>query len=283
MTATTTFISSRDGTRLALYRWSPRQASEPAATVVLVHGGAEHLGRYEHVATALTEAGFAVVGTDLRGHGRSEGRRGYLRTIESYLEDVDAAVAAAEPGPRFLLGHSMGGLVAIRWVLDAGRRCDGLVLSSPFFGFTANIPRTKLVAARILARVVPRLSLPAGLSGADVSRDPETQRAYETDALINRTANVRWLVAIEAAQAEVKARAGEIRVPLLCLYAGADRLVDATRTADVIAKVGSPDKTLECLDGYAHELFNEPMADRERVLARVVQCGPPVAILIGHL
>ena len=264
----TTFVSSRDGTRLALYRWSPR--ATPAATVVLVHGGAEHLGRYEELATTLTDAGFAVLGVDLRGHGHSEGARGYLRAMESYLEDVDAAVAVVETEPRFLLGHSMGGLIAIRWVIDTHRRCDGLVLSSPFFGFTPTIPRVKLVAARLLARVVPRLSMTGGIKGVDVSRDPETQRAYDTDPLINRTANVQWLRAIEAGQAEVDARAAEIRVPLLCMYAGADRLVDAARTASVMARVSSPDKAVERLEGHAHELFNEPPEDRKRIFGRTV-------------
>src|SRR5687767_5988962 len=98
--------TSRDGTRLQLYRWSPSVA--PIGGVVLVHGGAEHLGRYTHVAGALTEAGFEVAGVDLRGHGRSAGARGYLEDMRQYLEDVDVAVAAlGSRRPRFLVGHSL--------------------------------------------------------------------------------------------------------------------------------------------------------------------------------
>src|SRR5581483_3125752 len=189
---------SADGTSLHHSIW---QADAPRAVVALLHGYAEHIARYEHVARALNAAGITVHGCDLRGHGRSAGPRGHIDRFDDYLDDARALVTAArsEKLPLFVLGHSNGGLIATHHVLRQPEGIAGLVLSSPFFGLKLAVPAVKVMAARVASRVYPRLALPSGLHGADVSRDPTVQADYDRDPLNNKAATARWFTETMAA------------------------------------------------------------------------------------
>jgi alpha-beta hydrolase superfamily lysophospholipase len=268
--AITRLLLARNGTQLTHYRW-PAPPS-PIGEALLLHGYGEHLGRYRHVARALSRIGLSVSGCDLRGHGLSGGPRAYIERFSDYLEDLEVAlgdVGSRSKGPIVIVAHSMGALVAMRYLLERPAAASALVLSSPFLRVRLAIPRAKEWAGRLFSILWPRLSLPNGIRGEDVSRDLDVARDYDRDPLNNKNANSRWYTETLDAQRVVFERAGEIALPLLCLYGGDDRLADPDRTAEVMARIGSVDKTTERLPGQFHEIFNEPEADRERTLQAV--------------
>ncbi len=238
-----------------------------------MHGYGEHIGRYDHVGSALANAGLSVYGCDLRGHGRSAGPRGHIQHFSQYLDDAEALVSRARSSglPVFVLGHSNGGLIATHHVFEHPVGVAGIVLSSPFFGLKLAVPAIKIAAGRIASRVYPQLKLPSGLHGADVSRDPVVQRDYDNDPLNNKHATARWFTETTAAQQSAYDRAPALTVPCLVLHGGADRIADPARTEAVAARFGSRDKTVAVLPGQFHEIFNEPAADRAATLVRVTE------------
>jgi alpha-beta hydrolase superfamily lysophospholipase len=264
------FFAAPDGTQLHEMIWDP--SGPPSGTVALVHGYGEHIGRYDWTARALGASGWRVHGFDLRGHGRSAGARGYIARFDEYLDDLGAVLERARPAapaPLFLLGHSLGGLIATAFVLDRQARVDGLILSSPFFRLKLAVSPLKLAAGRLASRLWPGLRLPTGLRGTDVTRDPELQADFERDPLNNKHGTARWFTEATRMQDEVLARAREITLPCLFMQAGADRVADPRGTEEVFARLGSSDRTLKLYADQYHELFNEPPADREKTIAEL--------------
>ncbi len=261
-------FAAGDGTSLYEETWAPSGAQR--GTVVIVHGYGEHIGRYQHVAKALTQAGFAARGADLRGHGKSGGKRGLVLRFDEYLDDTALLIARAREatgGPLFLLGHSFGGLIATHVALRGSPKLDGLLVSSPYYALAMKVPAIKIFVGKIASSIVPGLSLPTGLKGADVSHDPEIIAAYDSDPLNNKNATARWFTEATAAQESAFARAGEIKLPTFFMVGGADHVADPKRAEEVFARIGAADKKIEVYAGQFHEIFNERPADRERTLA----------------
>jgi alpha-beta hydrolase superfamily lysophospholipase len=265
-------FNANDGTNIHEVVWPAEGTAH--ASVVLVHGYGEHIGRYSHVAKALTQAGFHVRGTDLRGHGQSGGTRGYCDRFGEYLDDLSQLIGRARENapelPIFLLGHSFGALIATKFLIDrptAG--VAGLALSSPYFALKLQVPKAKVIAGRIMSKLYGKMALPAGLKGEDVSRDPEIQANYDKDPLCNKKATARWFTEASDAQDFVLANASRLTLPLLLLAGGADPIADPARSEQVFGQVGSSDKTLEVLPGQKHEIFNELAEDRKKTLDRV--------------
>lgn len=183
-----------------------------ARTVVaLLHGFAEHAGRYSHVVKAWAERGIATLAMNLRGHGKSEGARGACLTFSEYLDDARELVEFVRrrlpDAPRFLYGHSFGGLVATSLLLDKPAPWRGLLLTSPNFRIAMKVPLIKRLAGRIASVVAPGFGLPSGLVGADMTHDPAAARAYDSDPLIFKNARARWFTEATAAQGRATARA----------------------------------------------------------------------------
>jgi alpha-beta hydrolase superfamily lysophospholipase len=241
-------------------------------TAVIVHGLGEHSGRYAHVIAALQASGLSVIAYDHRGHGRSPGAKGVIPTSTTLLEDLAGVLDQAPPGPRVLLGHSMGATVAARFVAEGleerpapwHREVDALILSSP--ALTNNlgrVARIKLALARTLA---PNLALPNQLDVAKVSHDPAEVHAYKTDPLIHDRVSARLADFILDSGAFVRERAGKWRVPTLLMFAGADALVDPRGSRGFA--VNSPDVVrAHEFAGLYHELFNEAEPARSEVFA----------------
>jgi alpha-beta hydrolase superfamily lysophospholipase len=221
---------------------------------------------------------------DLRGHGESGGTRGFVRRFGDYLEDLravlaDATVAlaglpgapAASPPPQaqrpILLGHSMGGLVALQFALAYPDSLRALALSSPFLGLKLAVPGWKRTLGLVASVLAPKLRMPSGLNPADLSHDSEVGRSYAADPLVTHEATARWFTETTAAQADVWVRAGRVRVPTLMQVAGDDRIVDAAVSQTVFDRLGAVDKNLTVYPGLFHEIFNEAEADRRRVLS----------------
>lgn len=264
-----------DGLELRWRGWLP---PEPAGVVVIVHGLAEHGGRYRETAEAFAARGWAVYAGDLRGHGLSPdpagAKRVHVNRFTDYFLDVDAFVALARqrhPGlPLFLLGHSMGGLITISYVLDRPAGLAGAVISSPALGTHPDYspPRLLRLLVALLERVAPRLRFPSDLDTEAISRDPGVVKAYLEDPLVSRKVSARWYAEIVRAMGRAHAQASSLRIPLLLMQSGADRLVDPAAPARWA--LSAPEGLVERVDwnGFYHEMFNEP--EKQQVQARAL-------------
>lgn len=275
----TTFTAS-DGENLAAYHWPLAEGRPRRGTVLLVHGLGEYAGRYHHVAQHLNDWGFAVRAYDHYGHGRSAGPRGGLnhdmRLLDDLADMVDTARAHMPEGlPLVLLGHSMGGLVAARFVAMHIRPVDALVLSSPALDPGLNAVQKLLLAT--LPRLVPNLRVGNGLNARFISHDPAVVQAYESDPLCHNRISARLARFIAEAGPATVARAAHWQVPTLLMWAGADRLVNPAGSRAFAA--AAPDRVVQsrCFEGLYHELFNElDAAPVFEVLQRWLEKHAPV-------
>ena len=266
-------LTTADGLSLHLHRW-PRPAGPVSGSVLLVHGLGEHGGRYGPVAAHLVAQGWAVIGYDQRGHGRSGGPRGGLPAADSLLADLGRMVEQARsalPGPLVVLGHSMGGLLVARYGAEAlaprpapwWQPVDALVLSSPALDPGMGAAQKLLLA--VAAPLVPNLALGNGLDPTWVCSDPAVVKAYIADPLTHDRITPRLARFIVDAGVLVRQRSPQWATPTLLLYAGADRCV-APRGSDAFA-AAAPTAVLQAhrYDDLAHEIFNEP--GQARVMA----------------
>jgi acylglycerol lipase len=256
------------GLRLYRQAWVPD--GDARALLVLVHGLCEHSGRYHHVAARLAADGYAVQALDHRGHGRSEGTRALIDRMGNAVADLHALVEATAPAhsglPVIMLGHSMGGLLAVCFALAHQERLSGLILSAPLAALEAASPATRL-AARVLSALTPRLGV-IRVDSALISRDPEVVRAYDSDPLVfHGKLPARTVFELERAVRSLPASVHAITVPTLIMYGTADRLCPPAGSLGLRDCIGAQDKTLNVYDGLYHEIFNEP--EQERVLEDV--------------
>ena len=262
-----TFTAS-DGDNIALQEWPLPDGVPLRGAVVLVHGLGEHAGRYDHVARRLNSGGFAVRGYDQYGHGESGGPRGGLPNDDRLLLDladvVDATRIRLPDGvPLILLGHSMGGLVAGRFVALKRRPVDGLVLSSPALDPGLGAVQKLLLA--IVPKVAPNLRVGNGLNVDYISHDPATVAAYLADPLVHDRISGRLAKFIADGGPATVARAAQWTVPTLLMYAGGDRLVNPAGSRAFAAAAPKAVVTSHCFPEHYHELFNE--LEREPVFA----------------
>ena len=259
-----TFVAS-DGDNIAIQDWPLQHGSVLRGVVVLVHGLGEHAGRYDAVAKKLNDWGFAVRGYDQHGHGESGGVRGGLPTDRRLLVDLADIVATTRTRmdkgcPLILLGHSMGGLVAARFVSLKSRAVQGLVLSSP--ALDAGLGRWQKLMVTVLAKVLPGFRVGNGLDVAALSHDRGVILAYQTDPLVHDRISARLARFISQGGAAVLAAAPAWKVPTLLLYAGDDRLVNPAGSRAFADAVPSKLITAQCFDAMFHEIFNEPDANQ---------------------
>ncbi len=261
-------FAAADGLLLMRQAWRPQGVA--AAVLAVVHGYGEHGGRYRGLAEDMATRGYALHVYDLRGHGRSGGRRGHLDRFTDYLDDTAVflgAVREEQPGrPLYLLGHSLGGLIASAYAED--RPTDalaGLILSSPFLRLGTPVPSLRIGTARLLSLAAPALNIGNTLDPAALSHDHEVVRAYGIDPLNHHVATARWAAEVLAAQSAALSAAGRIRLPLLLLYGDADAVADPRAGRELYERAAAQDKTENCYEGFYHEIFNE--TGREAVFA----------------
>jgi len=267
--------TSDDGHKLHLARWET-----VGPDVLLVHGYAEHAGRYTHVIEALAAAGWRVTLVELRGHGQSDGVRGHTDRWHGYIEDVQAAVATLD-GPFVMVGHSLGGLVACGTLLEPLHpACVGVALSNPYIQNKVETSGLQQKALRVAARLVPRLRFKSPLSPNAISRDPEVVRRYETDPLVFGTLTPGWVNQIEVLQNHIQASARQGTTPMLMLVGTGDLISDPDTNQRVAREWGGPHE-VEVYEGLYHELFNEP--EQDAVIARLLAWMEPLKEVIrGH-
>lgn len=261
-------LRTRDGLALATWHFP---VARPRARIVLFHGYADHVGRYPHVIAALTGAGYDVHAFDLRGHGHSEGVRGHVLRFQSYLDDVDLFLEELPRDglPRFLISHSLGGLLALRYVLERPDAFAGLAASSPYLHLATDVHFLREALATAVSRLAPALLTKSPIAAKALSHDPAMVQAYIDDPLVFKTFNARWFFESRSAQEVVLERAPEIRLPVLLMLGSADPIAAPERGRQVFQLLGSLDKTLKVYDGFLHEIFNE--TERERVIRDLVE------------
>lgn len=236
----------------------------PRAIIVLVHGYGEHMGRYQHVITALTGRGYVVYTIDHRGHGESEGPRANVERFGYFVDDVHRLVLRARVEhpdlPLLMIGHSMGGLIAVHYALRHQSTLVALVLSGPALQIGDDVSPLIKKLSSVIARVAPSLPVtPASKSPESVlSRDPVVQELFDSDPLCY-TGKVRARMGYELMKAaeEGRGRAAELRLPLLVMYGTQDRLVNPSGAKLLYERAGSADKTIRAWDDCRHEIFNE--------------------------
>jgi alpha-beta hydrolase superfamily lysophospholipase len=246
--------------QLAVYDWI-LPATQPLATVLLVHGLGEHAGRYGELAANLHQWGFAVRAYDQQGHGQSEGARGDMLRPGSLQADLCRVIDDTRQRPTLadtpliLLGHSMGGLVVARTLAEQLRPVDAAVLSSPALGAFPTLFQKMLLAT--LPRVVPHLRVDNGLKTEWVARDPDVVKAYQADPMVHRRISTGLAAWILNNGTQTLEDAAQWSVPTLLLYAGQDRLVNAQASADFAQAAPKSVVQAQCFEGMYHEIFND--------------------------
>jgi lysophospholipase len=247
------------GLRLRYLSW---EVADARAAVIIVHGLSDHAARYGGVAKALAETGVSTYAFDLRGHGLSAGRRGHVRAFGCFLQDVDRfrrevlGLADADT-PLFLLGHSMGGLIALRYQQEYVGAFRGAIVISPWLATAMPLPRWKSTASNLLARVLPAAPFSSKLVPEHMSHDVAAVRAYREDPLIHDRITPRLFAEASREMGVAFQRADRIQGPLLLLLAGADRVVDTERSLLFARSLSGRDVTLNVYPGYYHEILHE--------------------------
>ncbi len=257
------FIQAADGLQIFTRRWD---AAQSKAACVVIHGLGEHSGRYEALAHDLTGRGFSVWVLDLRGHGRSQGRRGDCRSVGEYTADMDLLmdkVREATPTlPRILIGHSLGGLLTLRYAVEHPEKIKAVAVSSPALRLALKLPKIKVALAECLDRVAPLTPIPNGVNPRLLSHNPEVVQRYRSDPLVDRVITARCAILLREAMRESSALAARLRIPCLILQAGNDAICDADAAGEFAE--AAPQRLIEFrrYDGLYHEIFNEPERDR---------------------
>lgn len=264
---TGTFSNSR-GVEIFYQCWT---VDQPRGAVVLVHGLGEHSGRYGNLISALAGSRISFFAPDHQGHGRSGGKRGHIDDFADYRADIkqfaDQIVKPQTPDiPLICLGHSMGGLIAAGFALDHQKDLTALILSAPAFIPGGEVPAIQVKAARIISRLLPRLTRSNQLDPGDLSHDRQTVDAYLADPLVHDRISTRWFISFLAEADRCLARAPELTLPLLVVQGAADKIVSPDGSRAFHQEAGSADKSLEVFDGLFHETMNERPEDREIVL-----------------
>ncbi len=246
------------GVRIWWQAWRPDAAR---AVLAIAHGLGEHSGRYGNVVEHVVPQGYAVYALDHRGHGRSGGTRGHIDRFTQYTADLHRMIELAREAehglPVFLLGHSLGGTIALQYALERPQGLAGLIVSSPALGQRFPVPAGKLLLARAMSHLAPAFCQHSGLPAAGLSHDPRVGAAYVADPLVHDLVSARFFTEMMASIQTILARAGEIKLPFLLLMSDDDPIVDSPAMRRLYESVAAADKTKREYVGFYHEGFNE--------------------------
>ena len=250
---------SSDGLDMYARGWAPQ--GQPKAAIMLIHGHGEHVGRYDHVAAALTENGYAMLGFDLRGHGKSAGTRGHtpsynalMDDIASFSQQVDQRYAGL---PRFLYGHSMGGNLVLNYALCRKPDLGGVIATGPWLKLAFDVKASQMIPIKVLNRIAPGFYQHSPVAAEQLSHDQAIARAYQQDPMVHDLISIRLLLVIHDSGLWALEHAAEFPLPLLMMHGAADPVTSAEASQEFAGKAG--DKvTLKLWDGMYHEIHNEP-------------------------
>ncbi|HTP00637.1 MAG TPA: lysophospholipase [Anaerolineales bacterium] len=260
-----TFESSwTDARGLKFYSrgWEPDRA--PGAAVAFLHGLGDHIGRYAHIAEALSAAGYAMMGMDWRGHGQSGGQRGYAPSLEALMQDIDLLldnVRARYSGlPTFLYGHSLGAIMALNYALRRKPDLAGVIATDPALHSELEEQQFKVALVRLLGGVAPTVALASGLKTSMLSHDPQIEQAYINDPLVHDRISFGLGKVLLAANEYALKHAAEFQLPLLLMHGSLDTIAYPSSSREFAAAAGDK-ATLIVWDGMYHEIHNELKKD----------------------
>lgn len=264
-------VPTDDGVILRGRWW---KAPSPRAIVVIAHGFGEHGGSYNHVAEEFARShALDVVAVDFRGHGRSPGRRGFIRRYDDFVDDLRAVVNWAARQRKglslFLLGHSNGGQVALRLATEGCRPIKGLIVSNPAIRIAMAVPRIKIMVGKLLRAVAPWVTLSSGSPSTDLTSDPRMRINFQNDPLRHNRINPHFYFGMVQGEKFLLSRAQSIRLPLLMILGSHDPVIDPNTSRALFEQIASQDKTLLIYPGMLHEPLNE--VGREQVVGDVVR------------
>jgi alpha-beta hydrolase superfamily lysophospholipase len=232
--------------------------NEGEKAIIVLHGACEHSGRHMNLIKFLWERGYSVFAPDLRGHGRSEGKQVHINDFSEYLLDLQKMIEISmiENHQIHLFGHSMGGLIATRYVQEYQPNISSLILSSPLFGWK-DMPKIEILAAKVISKVWPTFYFWNTVDETALSHDPEVAQKYHNDLLVCNGGTARLGAEIEKNFILLFEKAELVKVPLLLLVGGADRITDPKSSIRFFEKAGSKNKDYYIFEGMFHEIFNE--------------------------
>ena len=241
--------------------WIEKPSDPPKARVLLVHGMSEHSGRHRNTVAALLAAGYLVVRFDLRGAGKSGGRRQWIERFSDYVDDAARVYQWADRelprAPWFALGHSLGGAVACHFAAHFSSELHGLVLSAPAFRAGGAISPIKIAVGTVLERFFPTLRLPAGADHGAISRDPAEVEAFRSDALSFHRQTLRMGVQTLAAMARMPEKCALIRCSTLLVHGSHDRLTRMEGSFELLRALPPGDRSMHVIPGGYHEPHND--------------------------
>lgn len=250
-------VMTADGLRLHVRTCTPGGDS-PCSTILFIHGGGDHGGRYLHVAERLAERGWRSIVPDYRGHGASDGERWDVDRYETYLADL-ARVLEHCGQPKedtVLLGHSFGGLLAARWS-EVAPLPRATVLTSPLLGLAVQVPVWKRCLGQLLLYVAPKTRFRSGLDPKNMMHDPERLAQRKLDPYLQKVLTARWFFAMQHCIADTWRDAVAMNAPLLVLQGADDRTVLPTASQDWMERTASVEREFHAFPGHVHELLNE--------------------------
>jgi alpha-beta hydrolase superfamily lysophospholipase len=262
---------NKEGLNFYVQGWEPE--SKPKAVLALIHGIGEHTGRYAHVGEAFNNAGYALVGFDLRGHGKSGGPRGHFPSIDAVMQDMDEFFGFLrerypKDTPFFIYGHSLGGLLTLTFALKKQPDVKGIVVTGPGLRSALQEQKAKLMMAKLLGTIAPTLTVSSDLDVKMISHDPKVVDAYIHDPLVHNKMSMGFGKSGLSAIDFVFANASNFSVPLLVMYGSEDKITYPSGGQDFV-KLVKGDVTFKLWDGMYHEVHNE--AGKAEVFKVVIQ------------
>ena len=273
-------FQTSDGTTLWVRQWLPADA--PFSVIFVAHGGADHGGRFKHLAERWSRQGALVIAHDHRGQGRSGGPPGHVDSFTQYWNDLNELQlkirqeAMVEHLPWFLFGHSMGGLITLGYLCEfrssASDLPRGAIISAPLLGLTMKVNPFKELLGKLMLRISPTFAVDPNLPAEYLCRDSAVVEAYRSDPERTRVVSAGWAHAMDLAIAHVNEQVNSVTTPLYWYAGDADKICDTEQSRRAFATLKAPkdnDQTFECFSDYYHELHNEPDDLRETVLTKV--------------
>jgi acylglycerol lipase len=250
---------SQDGLEMFAQSWEPEENLK--AVVCLVHGLGEHSGRYAHVGNTFAEAGFALAGFDLRGHGKSDGPRGHTPSFEAFMDDIEGFQLQLDERfasmPHFLYGHSLGGILVLNYGLRRKSDLTGVISTGAALHTSLEEQTGKVMLARFLGTLMPGVAIPSGLDPTDLCRNREIIEAYIHDPLVHDKITFGFIKIMQPVLSWTIEHAHEFSLPLLIMHGKEDRL-GYPRGSEEFASHVKQNCTLKVWDGLYHEIHNEP-------------------------
>ena len=252
-------FNTTNGLDLFARGWAPK--GRPKGVLALVHGLGEHCGRYAHVGAALADKGYALLGFDLRGHGKSGGQRGHTPTYDTLLNDITVFLQQVEERypdlPRFLYGHSLGGSVVLNYALKRKPDLHGVIATAAWLKLAFTPPAAKVMLGKLMNNIAPGFTQANGLDTTALSRDSEVVSNYVNDPLVHNKISARMFIGIYENGLWALEHAAEFPLPLLLMHGTNDQIISVEGSKEFAAKMGSK-ATLKLFNGLYHEIHNEP-------------------------